>query len=70
MLQTHATHRERVTLMLDVRNDGDVVLEDDDNTLLIIEPAVASSLDGTTICIRETNLGPMLVFDQRAVVCV
>jgi hypothetical protein len=56
--------------MLDVRNDGDVVLEDDDNTLLIIEPAVASSLDGTTICIRETNLGPMLVFDQRAVVCV
>ena len=61
---------DRVTLMLDTKNDGDVVVEDDGNTLLIIEPAVASSLDGTTICIRETNLGPMLVFDQRAVVCV
>jgi hypothetical protein len=61
---------DRAILMLDTKNDGDVVVEHDGTTLLIIEPTVASSLDGTTIYIREADLGPMLIVEQRAPVPV
>jgi hypothetical protein len=56
---------ERVTLMLDVKQDGDAVVEDDGVILLLVEREVASVLDGMTLCIRETETGPGLAMSQR-----
>ena len=56
---------ERVMLMLDLKKDNDMVVEDDGAMLLLIERSVASSLDGVTLSIRETELGPTLVVDRR-----
>jgi hypothetical protein len=62
---------ERVTLTLDVRNDDDVVVEDHDGAiLLLVGRDIASSLDGATLCIRETDLGPVLVFTQRVPILI
>ena len=61
---------ERVMLMLDVKKDDDVVVENDGTALLVIERAIASSLDGVTLCIRDNGHGPTLVLDRRVPVLI
>jgi Fe-S cluster assembly iron-binding protein IscA len=60
----------RVTLMLDVPEDDDVVVEDGGVILLLVGRGVASTLEGTTLGIEETEAGPRLVINQPSAVLV
>jgi len=57
-------------VMLDVPEDDDVVVEDGGVILLLVGRGVASTLEGTTLGIQETEAGPRLVINQPSAVLV
>jgi len=53
-----------------VPEDDDVVVEDGGVILLLVGRGVASTLEGTTLGIQETEAGPRLVINQPSAVLV